>query len=202
LQEVCHCSSKTIAKSKNTSTERPVRTPYDRTKYVHGGESNTYSALFEQAQKFYMESQFSCFYSQIMVNKDGGVERIPTLKLFAPQEEVWKEYSTKYPYGVGRSSFLSSKCKPKNLKFSEFEKCMCVYYQLQYLGYCPHCRQGWKCFRFLNESLFNGLVKDKLCERSQNIISIGKYFQVCSVIYFVNFDSHYKIQQNHTVFTI
>ena len=122
LEEVCHCSSKTIAKSKISPIWPGIRKPYDRKKKVRGGIGSKYKELERQAKNFYLESQFSCFYSKAVILANGQIERIPMLKLFAPKEDVWREYKAKHNFGVGRTTFLT-KCKPVELRVCKFEKC-------------------------------------------------------------------------------
>ena len=100
-----------------------TRKPYNRRKKVNGGLTSSYNEMKKQAKEFYLQSQFSFFYSKAVLSESGEIERIPTLKLFAPQEDVWREYHTKYTFGVSRTVFLR-KCKP--LRKCKFEKCKCL----------------------------------------------------------------------------
>jgi hypothetical protein len=53
---------------------------------------------------------------------------------------------------------------------------------LNYLSYCPHCKKGWKYFRFLQETIFKETIEPKLGNLNENTKALAEFFTVSVVV--------------------
>jgi hypothetical protein len=99
------------------------RRAYQRGKWVSNSNSSIqFDELVCEAEKFYEQSQFSCFEIREHIVSDTDIQRSTVHRLFASKSDVWREYNVQHPCSLKRSKFLAS-C-PKTLVKSKFEKCM------------------------------------------------------------------------------
>lgn len=81
------------------------------------------------------------------------MEKIDTLKLWAPHSDVWECYEKETAgCALKRSGFYAT--KPSICQTASFEHCMSIFsYFFDLLGYCPHCKLGFLCMKLCSKIL-------------------------------------------------